>query len=109
MTIKYERGSNYGRVVDDMIAIKDEEEAEEYFEAVVQEAMTHDLSREDAIARARGNLGYLMGYAPTKIDCAMWEKVGCSHPVFGSMADGVQMTTEEILEAGKEAGRKAQG
>ena len=105
--IKYEKGSSYGRVVDDMIAIKDEEEAEEYFEALVQEAMTHDLTREQAVERIRGNLGYLMGYAPNKIDCAMWERVGCSHPIFGSMADGVQLSTEEILAKGMEAGRKA--
>lgn len=93
--IKYERARTLGQIVDDLVVIRDEEEARQYFEDVVAEAMDNGLDREAAIERARGNLGYLMGYAPTRIDCAMWEKVGASHPVFGSMADGVQAVETE--------------
>ena len=107
MPTKYEKSKTYGQVVDDMATIKDEAEAKQYFEDVVLEAMAHKLTREEAVKRAQMNLGYLMGYAPTRIDCAMWEKIGASHPIFGSMADGVKMTTKEILEVGIAAGEKA--
>jgi hypothetical protein len=105
--IKYAGGKTYGEVVDDLIAIKDKDEARRYFEDIVQEAMATGLERDKAIERVRGNLGYLMGYAPTKIDCALWESVGAKHPIFGSMADGVQMTDEEIIKKGQEMGSAA--
>ena len=104
--IRYRRGKSYGQIVDDMCVIKDEAEAKQYFEDAVQQAMEGPLNREAAVERVRGNLGYLMGYAPTEIDCAMWERVGASHPIFGSMADGVQLIPEEILKKGAEIGEK---
>lgn len=105
--IRYSEDKNLGEIVDDLIAIKDQDTARLYFEDVVASSMSRGLERDLAVQQARHNLGYLMGYAPTKINCAMWEKVGLMHPVFGSMAEGVQLTPEEIFEKGKEMGRNA--
>jgi hypothetical protein len=97
----------YGEVVDAMIAIKTREEAQVFFDAVVEEALADPkiASREDAIARASGNLGYLMGYAPNQIDVELWESIGAVHPIFGKGC-GKDVTPEEAFKMGQELAKK---
>jgi hypothetical protein len=77
----------YGEIVDAMIKIgSDEEKAKAFVAAYQKHLFDAGHPPEEITDLVSTNLGYLMGYAPKDIDCAMWERVGCKHPVFGSVA-----------------------
>lgn len=95
-------GEAYGPAME----ITDQQKANEYFEALVQNNMKHGNSREEAESIERQNLGYYAGY----YDNATRERVemlfNCEHPVFGPIADNGAPTPEEALEAGRRKGRR---
>lgn len=81
------RMMNYGQFVDEMINIgSDEKKAQELIDAY--KAMVKEdapgFTEAQVMERTSGNLGYLMGYAPSKIDTEMWGRLCVSHPIFGS-------------------------
>jgi len=89
MTIEVTPEMSMQEVVDAMIEIgSDEEQARDFFSRFVEAAMDHpnNAGCDPGMiqVRVRHNLGYIMGYAPTRIDTSMWERVfDCKHPVYG--------------------------
>lgn len=80
------RMMNYGQIVDEMSEIGSDEEKAKMFIDAYKKMVKEDapgFTEAQVMQRTSGNLGYLMGYAPTKIDTGMWEKLCISHPVFG--------------------------
>lgn len=99
-------GMTIGEAYGPAMNITDQQEANEYFEALVQNNMKHGNSREKAESIERQNLGYYAGY----YDNATRERVEqlfiCAHPIFGSITDNGAPTTEQALEAGRKFATK---
>jgi len=73
-------------IVDLMIEIQSNEElAKEFLDKCVADALENpansNCSQGMMEQRVRRNLGYMMGYAPTRIDTDMWKRIGCAHPM----------------------------
>ena len=75
------------------------EEADAYFERLVQHTMSFDNTREEAEEIERQNLGYWAGYYDNKTRLRVEDLFRCKHPVFGQASEGVP-TPEEAFEAG---------
>lgn len=87
-----------GSIVDEMVRIgSNREQAQKFFDAFVKSArvITPGLTEVSAIERVSHNLGYLSGYAPTKIDTKMWGGLGAAHPLFGSTLEGFKPDAEK--------------
>ena len=89
---------------DPAMQIRDQAEADAYFEACVEHCMRAGKTRHEAEAIERSNLGYWAGY----YDNATRERVerlyACAHPVFGPIAEVAPPTPEEALLLGRMRG-----
>jgi hypothetical protein len=89
MTIEVTPEMSMQEVVDAMIEIgSDEDQARDFFSRFTEAAIAHPnntgCDRGMIEVRVRHNLGYIMGYAPTRIDVEMWQRLfDCSHPFYG--------------------------
>ena len=98
-------GQKYGPAM----AITDQAEADAYFALCVGHSMTyHRMTRAEAEALERTNLGYWAGYYDAETRARVEMLFGCSHPVFGSVASNGQPTPEAAFEAGREMAQAKQ-
>lgn len=95
--VRFDPKAKLDQIVDDMIAIKDPKEAEAYFADYAEHLYRKESSqtKEEATGIASRNLGYLSGYAPTRIDCAMWNKIGAIHPILGNSLEGMSESSQK--------------
>ncbi|HEX7787836.1 MAG TPA: hypothetical protein VF653_16580 [Methylomirabilota bacterium] len=97
-------GTTFGETLGPAMGIRDQAEADDYFEQLVAQYMDYDKSRTRELAESivRQNLGYYAGY----YDHETMERVNrlfrTTHPIFGSTAP----TPEEAFEAGKRFGER---
>ncbi len=92
--------------------IQDQQEADAYFEACVEHTMRYGddpryTTREGAEALERANLGYWAGYHDTETRRRIESLFRCAHPIFGSVEQFGEPTTDAALQSGLERGRKA--
>ena len=95
-------GEKYGPAM----KIKDQSEADIYFEECVQHTMRQGKSRAEAEKVERSSLSYYAGY----YDAATRERVErlfqCAHPIVGAIAEREQPTPEKAFEMGKDWAKK---
>lgn len=83
------------------MTIIDQNEADEYFEALVQNMMKFGhKTREESIQIEKSNLGYYAGYYDAETMRRVNRLFKTSHPIFGSS----RPTPEEAFETGKSIG-----
>lgn len=80
--------------------IRDQAEADAYFEACVLHTMTFGRTREEAERIERCNLGYFAGYYDDETRARVERLYRCAHPIFGSIAERAAPTPKEAFEAG---------
>jgi len=95
-------GEAYGPAME----IKTEEEAKEYFEALVERCMRGGKSREESEKITRNNLGYYAGYYDNATRARVERLFSCAHPVFGAIAEVGAPTMEEAFEMGMKMGER---
>jgi hypothetical protein len=86
--------------------IHDEEEARMFRDGYFDSLVRLGKSDEEAKRLCTSNLGWCMGEGMSKEDIEMWDRVGASHPVFGSMLGGGP-TSKVAFNAGVQAGKQA--
>ena len=97
----------YGDKYHPAMEIHDQDEADEYFEALVEHNMrVTKRSREDAEEIERGNLGYWAGYFGPDTRARVERLFHCAHPIFGAIAEVGQLPLEEIYDMGLRRGRE---
>lgn len=79
-------GGTIGDLYGPAMKITNQDEADEYFAALVRRAMRRGLNREPAEAQERSNLGYYAGYYDAETRERVERLFRCSHPVFGAIA-----------------------
>jgi hypothetical protein len=84
-----------------------QEEADEYFLALVEYNMKAGVDREEAEKVARDNLGYWAGYYDDETRQRVERLFRCSHPIFGSIEKNGPPTPEAAFLAGMRMGEKA--
>lgn len=82
--------------------IRDQGEADAYFERLVAHTQGFGESRERAEEVERINLGYFAGYYDSLTRERVERLFRCAHPVFGKVAENGSPTMEESLKAGRE-------
>lgn len=99
---KYKFGphATFGDLLGPAMEITDQDEADAYFEALVQHCMSFGKSRQEGIANSKINLGYWTGYYDSETAERVFRLFKCGHPVFGTS----QPTAEEAFKAGVERG-----
>jgi len=83
-----------------------QEDANKYFELLIQHCMQHGKSREEAEKTERQNLGYYAGYFDVETRKRVEKLFKCSHPIFGSIEENGVPTPEEAFKKGRKASRK---
>jgi len=86
--------------------ICDQPEADEYFAACVQHAMSFGITRERAEEIERHNLGYWAGYYDNETRERIERLFRCEHPVFGSIEKNGPPSAESAFLAGHALGLK---
>lgn len=75
-----------GQKYDPAMEIADQVEADAYFALCVDHSMTyHRMTRAEAEALERTNLGYWAGYFSAETRARVEMLFRCSHPIFGSI------------------------
>jgi len=101
------KGTTIGEVYGPAMEIKDQAEADDYFEQLVQQSMEqHGKTREEAVAMNRSNLGYYAGYYDNETRERVERLFKCAHPIFGSIAVKGPPTPEQAFKMGQEMGEK---
>lgn len=97
-------GDKYGPAM----KIEDQAEADAYFEACVAHTMQFGgKDRAEAEHIERSNLGYYAGYYDNETRHRVERLFRCAHPVFGRIAAVGAPTTEEALQAGRDAAKSS--
>ena len=96
----FEKETTVGEKYRPAMEITDQAEASAYFDRCVEHSMLHGLSRAQAEAQERANLGYYAGYFDHETRLRVEKLFGCQHPVFGKASGGAP-SAEEALELGK--------
>jgi len=108
----------YGDKYGPAMQIKDQAEADAYFELCVQHSM--DLAacgrarffgktREEAEAHERTNLGYYAAYYDHETRLRVERLFDCKHPIFGAAKDGAPTPEEAFAAGAKMATRSDEG
>lgn len=95
-----------GEKYDPAMKIVTQEEANAYFEELVQHNMRnseHDRAEAEAIERS--NLGYYAGYYDHETRIRVEKLFSCHHPIFGS-AEAGEPTPEEAFEMGQKMAKE---
>lgn len=99
--IDFPKNATIGDLYIPAMEITDEKEAEEYFESLVNWAVTkHGQEREKAVQIQKMNLGYFAGYYDSGTRERVERLFSCAHPIFGAISTNGQPTAEEALKAG---------
>jgi hypothetical protein len=89
--------------------MKEQAEADAYFEQCVAHCMSFGKSREEAEKIERANLGYFAGYYGHETQERVERLFRCAHPIFGAIATNGRPSPEKILEMGIAAGSGVNG
>lgn len=90
-----------GEAYQPAMKMQTQEEATEYFEALVERHMRcFGKSREEAESIEKQNLGYFAGYYDLETRERVERLFLCAHPIFGPIAVMGMPTPEEALRAG---------
>lgn len=101
---KFPKEITFGDKYYPAMKITDQAEAVEYFEACVEHCMSFGKTREEAESIEHQNLGYYAGYGDSDTRRRVERLFTCCHPVFGSIAEKGQPTSQEAFDAGKRIG-----
>jgi hypothetical protein len=80
--------------------IIDQDEADKYFEDLVEHTMSFGEVRQEAERIERINLGYFAGYYDSETRARVEKLFNCAHPVFGSIEKNRPPKPIEAIEAG---------
>lgn len=83
--------------------LTEQDDADQYFEVLVQHCMRFGRSRDEAESMERQNLGYFAGYYDYETMARVNQLFSCSHPVFGSAEQAANMSPKDAFELGREA------
>lgn len=90
-----------GDKYDPAMAIKDQAEADAYFERCVTHTMRYGkCTRQTAEEIERANLGYYAGYGDSNTRERVERLFHCEHPVFGKIAEHGRPSPEAAILAG---------
>lgn len=95
----------YGQKYDPAMKITTQEEADEYFEILVEHTMRireGGCTREEAESIERANLGYIAGYYDDEVRERVERLFNCAHPVFGKISENGRPTAEQAFQAGRD-------
>lgn len=84
--------------------IKDQANADAYFDALVELAVRKGVNRARAILIQRQNLGYFAGYYEHATRVRVEKLFRCTHPIFGAAAD-YKPSSDEAFALGVEFGK----
>lgn len=88
--------------------IQDKEQADKYFDCLVEETMTRfKIDREAAEAVERKNLGYWAGYYGDQVREKVERLFDCQHPYFGKIAHVGPVTADKAFLMGLRMGEQA--
>lgn len=94
--------ANIGQKYDPAMVIRDQAEADAYFERLVEHTMrVAGVEREEAERIERANLGYYAGYSSHETRLRVESLFRCEHPVFGSAGTFGRWRNEQIAEMGR--------
>jgi hypothetical protein len=95
-------------LLDPAMKITEKEDADAYFETLIQHALKLDenLTRETAVRNMKSSLGYFAGYYSSDVRARVEEFFDCAHPVFGRIEEKGEPTLEEAFKAGVEMAAK---
>lgn len=82
------------------MSITSQAEADEYFNALVDNRMSSGVSRSEAMRIERSNLGYWAGYYDQGTRLRVEKLFRCKHPVFGAIAKDGQPSPEQAFRMG---------
>lgn len=85
--------------------IREQAEADAYFEKCVEHTMRHGHDRASAESIERSNLGYYAGYGDSETRERIERLFRCAHPIFGKISQNGQPTAEQALQAGMDAAK----
>lgn len=91
-----------GELYHPAMKIKTQEEADEYFERLVELEMRGGTSRKEAERIEKANLGYFAGYYDVETSRRVQRLFRCVHPVFGSERPDAKQAYETGRAMGKE-------
>lgn len=95
-----------GEKYEPAMRIEGQREADEYFEVLVEHALRAGITRDEAEAIERQNLGYFAGYYGADVRARVERLFRCAHPVFGAIAEKGEPSPEEAFDAGIEWARR---
>ncbi len=101
-------GDKYGPAM----AITDQSQADEYFEACVQQNLRQQAranktpDRAEAEKIERINLGYYAGYYDAETRARVERLFRCAHPIFGEITKNGSPTFDQALNAGCELAKQ---
>lgn len=107
ITMKFDpdKHKTYGDLFAAANSVRTVEGALEFLEGYAKAMVTKGKTQEEALALARSNIGYLLGYGASQRACDIWSEARTFHPIFG---DVCKLGTADAKKAVK-AGRKAAG
>lgn len=86
--------------------LETQEEADAYFERLIQYDLERGKTRAEAEKLERTNLGYYAGYYSHETRERVERLFKCVHPVFGSIAEKGPPTFDEALQKGITLGKR---
>lgn len=100
--MKTDEEMTFGETLGPAMTITDQEQANEYFEVMVERGMRREgLCREEAEKNAKSNIGYFAGYCDNETRKRVNALFGAVHPVFGNNFP----TAKEAFKKGVELGK----
>lgn len=85
MLIKFDDSTTASERYSPAMEITNQKEADEYLEALIDDAARYNLSRQRAEEIERKNLAYFAGYYSDDIRRRVEKLFNCVHPVFGAI------------------------
>lgn len=98
------RAKTLGDLYGPAMQITDQQEADEYLDALIRDTMEHGRTYMEAMAIEKSNLGYFAGYYDHETRLRVERLFKCAHPIFGPAANGAP-TAKEAFDAGRKIGK----
>jgi len=96
----------FGESLGPAMEITDQEDADQYFQAMLEWHMKESLKSQLELAQiCKQNLGYYAGYYSTETRVRVEKLFVCAHPIFGEAKKSIP-TNEEAYQMGVELGKK---
>lgn len=102
----------YGECLKPAMEITDESDAQKYladYVAFIQKSLDKEPNPNGLSATqiAGSNLGYYAGYYDNETRERVERLFGCSHPIFGKIAEKGVPTAKDVFDAGVKLGKKS--